>query len=63
MDISENGRQIGEKLFTLLNEQQKKALTQYVLDWKNKRVDAPVRVVPNGWTMQILKLRWYYGLF
>lgn len=46
LDLSENGRQIGEKLFTLLNEQQKRALTQYVLDWKNKRVDAPVRVVP-----------------
>ena len=46
LDLSENGRQIGEKLFTLLSEQQKRALTQYVLDWKNKRVDAPVRVVP-----------------
>lgn len=46
MDISENGRKIAEKLFTLLNEQQKRALTQYMLDWKNKRVDAPVRVVP-----------------
>lgn len=46
LDISENGRQIGEKLFTLLNEQQKRALTQYVLDWKNKRVVAPVTVVP-----------------
>ena len=46
LDLSENGRQIGEKLFTLLNEQQKRALTQYVLDWKNKRVEAPVRVVP-----------------
>lgn len=46
MDISENGRQIAEKLFTLLNEQQKRALAQYVLDWKNKRVEDPVRVVP-----------------
>lgn len=46
LDISKNGRQIGEKLFALLNEQQQRALTQYVLDRKNKRVDAPVRVVP-----------------
>ena len=28
LDISENGRQIGEKLFALLNEQQQGALTQ-----------------------------------
>lgn len=33
-DISENGRQIGEKLFALLNEQQKRSLAQYVLDRK-----------------------------
>ena len=46
LDISENGRQIGEKLFALLDEQQQRSLAQYVLDWKNKRVDAPVIVVP-----------------
>ena len=30
MDISESGRQIGEKLFVLLNEKQQKELTCYV---------------------------------
>lgn len=45
LDISENGRQIEEKLFALLNKQQKRSLAQYVLDQKNKRVDAPVTVV------------------
>ena len=48
LDISENGRQIGEKLFALLDESQQKAWTQYVRDRKNKRTDtsAPVRIVP-----------------
>ena len=32
MDISESGRQIGEKLFLLLDEEQKGTLIQYVLE-------------------------------
>lgn len=33
-------------MFALLDEQQKRSLAQYVLDQKNKRVDASVAVVP-----------------
>ena len=32
MDIEESGKQIGEKLFLLLNEEQKNALMQYILE-------------------------------
>ena len=32
MDIEESGKQIGEKLFLLLNEEQKNDLAQYILD-------------------------------
>lgn len=48
LDLSENGWQIGEKLYILLDESQKKTLTQYVLDQKSKLNDtsAPARVVP-----------------
>lgn len=47
MDISENEQQIGEKLFALLNEQQQRVLTQYVLDRQNKRVDTSAKVAPD----------------
>lgn len=36
MDISENGRQIGEKLFVLLNDAQKNELTRYILEQKRQ---------------------------
>lgn len=36
MDISENGWQIGEKLFVLLDETQKNELTKYVLERKKQ---------------------------
>lgn len=36
MDISANGRQIGEKLFVLLDGTQRKELTNYVLERKNQ---------------------------
>lgn len=36
MDISENGRQIGEKLFVLLDGTQRKELTNYVLERNNQ---------------------------
>mgnify|MGYP007008374045 CR=1 FL=1 len=32
MDIEESGKQIGEKLFLLLDEEQKNALMQYILE-------------------------------
>ena len=32
MDIEESGKQIGEKLFLLLNEERKNALMQYILE-------------------------------
>lgn len=34
LDLAENGRQIGEKLFVLLTVDQKKELTQFVLEGK-----------------------------
>lgn len=36
MDISENGRQIGEKLFVLLNGAQRNELIKYVLEQKKQ---------------------------
>lgn len=36
MDISENSKQIGEKLFVLLDDTQRKELTNYVLERKNQ---------------------------
>ena len=35
MDISESGRQIGEKLFALLDTEQQKDLLQYILNREN----------------------------
>ena len=36
LDVSESGRQIGEKLFSVLNPEQKKELTQYILEWDSQ---------------------------
>ena len=35
LDISESGRQIGEKLFALLDTEQQKDLLQYILNREN----------------------------
>lgn len=50
MDISENGRKIGEKLYVLLDDIQRKELTKYVLEWKNHSSIAvhPIGVIPQA---------------
>ena len=48
LDISESGRQIGEKLYAVLNSEQKHELTQYVLDREIQgKIAAPVTIIPN----------------
>ena len=61
MDISENGWQIGEKLFILLEVTQKNELTKYVLERK-KQSSLPVHsmcavpVSQKAWSGAILSL-------
>lgn len=48
LDISESGRQIGKKLFAVLESKQKKELTQYIFERdKQSDVDNPVFITPN----------------
>ena len=48
LDISESGRQIGKKLFAVLESKQKKELTQYIFERdKQSDVDNPVVITPN----------------
>ncbi|MEY8414029.1 hypothetical protein AALB51_22735, partial [Lachnospiraceae bacterium 62-26] len=46
LDISESGRQIGKKLFAVLESKQKKELTQYIFERdKQSDVDNPVVIM------------------
>lgn len=48
LDISETGRQIGEKLFAVLDSEQKKELTQYFFEQDTQSViDNPIVIIPN----------------
>ena len=42
MDLRDSGRQIGEKLFTLLSSGQKKELSQFVHDYEDGNIPADV---------------------
>ena len=42
MDLRDSGRQIGEKLFTLLSPNQKKELAQFVRDYEAGDIPADV---------------------
>lgn len=47
-DVSENGKQIGEKLFAVLDAEQKKELTQYIFERDSQdAIDTPVVIIPN----------------
>ena len=47
-DISENGRQIGEKLLAVLDTAQKKDLVQYVIEKDNQSdIDDSLVIIPN----------------
>lgn len=48
LDVSENGKQIGEKLFAVLDPKQKKELTQYIFERCSQNgTDNPVVIIPN----------------
>lgn len=48
LDVSESGKQIGEKLFAVLGPEQKKELTQYIFEYDSQRdIDTPVVIAPN----------------
>lgn len=48
LDVSESGRQIGEKLFAVLDPEQKKELTQYIFERDSQSdMDNPIVITPN----------------
>ena len=48
LDLSESGRQIGEKLFAVLDPEQKKELTQYIFERDSQNgIDNPIVIIPN----------------
>jgi len=48
LDVSESGKQIGEKLFAVLGPEQKKELTQYIFEYDSQSdIDIPVVITPN----------------
>ncbi len=47
LDVSESGRQIGEKLFAVLDAEQKKELAQYIFERNSQgAIDTPVVIIP-----------------
>lgn len=48
LDVSESGRQIGEKLFAVLDPEQKKELTQYIFERDSQSdIDNPIVIISN----------------
>lgn len=53
LDVSENGKQIGEKLFAVLDAEQKKELSQYVFEWRShKDNEDPVIIIPHQYSQE-----------
>ncbi len=48
LDVSESGKQIGEKLFAVLDPEQKKELAQYIFEYDSQSdIDNPIVIIPN----------------
>ncbi len=62
LDLSEPGTKIGEKLYALLNTEQKLGMTRYVLA-QSQTVDFPSALVPAKLGLSVKTERKYDGLY